>query len=386
MNEMNELFYQDAYMRAFRATVTSCQVGKSGFEVRLSQTAFYPEGGGQPADHGTIAEAIVTDVRRVGGEIIHYCDKALEVGAEVECQLDWDRRYAHMQNHTGEHIFSGLIYQRFGFANVGFHMDDNGMRCDFDGVMTDEEIAEMERAANDAIFSGIETQVLFPSPEALDAMQYRSKKALTGKVRIVDIADCDRCACCGTHVARSSEVGILKVLSAVKHRGGMRIEFLCGLRALADYEARMVQVKRISERLSAKQNEIADAVEKLLADSAAKDEKIAMRNQSLFTLKAQTLPAVSPLIVFEEGLTPFETKVFAGLLAEEKAVEVVAVLSEVAPETFHFVLIGPKEKMTQASRALNQELNGRGGGGNGLVQGSYKASKEAIETALRARF
>ena len=226
MTAMTELFYRDPYVREFTSKVTSCVKGEKGFEVMLEDTAFYPEGGGQPADHGTIDGAAVFDVRRTPAGIVHYCEKAFDVGQDVKGVLDWERRFDNMQNHTGEHVFSGIVNARFGFDNVGFHMDDDVITCDFSGVMTEEQVAEVERACNEAIVANVEVGISFPDAEALEKLAYRSKKALKGDVRIVDVPGCDRCACCGVHVRSTGEIGLIKVLSSMKHRGGTRVFFV----------------------------------------------------------------------------------------------------------------------------------------------------------------
>ena len=384
---MNELFYRDPYAKTFEATVTACEEGPKGFEVVLDDTAFYPEGGGQLADHGKIGDAVVSDTRRTGGRIVHYCDKPVEVGAKVLCVLDWDRRYDNMQNHTGEHIFSGLVHQKFGFDNVGFHMDDDLITCDFSGVMTKEEVAEIERKANDAITANIPVGVLFPTADELQAMNYRSKKELTGQVRIVDVPGCDRCACCGTHVKTSGEVGMIKVLSSAKHRGGTRVEFVCGLRALRDYERRIVEVQKVSALLSAKPFEIGAAVEKTLADLTARDQKINELTKKIFEIKSQFMPSgLKTVVLFEEGLTPLELRSYATLLSEKGKGKVVAVLSATAANTWSYVIVGPADVMRDASRELNKKLSGRGGGSNGTVQGSFKADAETIRSVIEDQF
>ncbi len=383
MSELNELFYRDTYAREFTAQVVSCTEGDKGFEVVLSDTAFYPEGGGQPADHGKLGDALVTDVRRVAGVIVHYTDKALEAGAEVKGVLDWERRYDNMQNHTGEHVISGLVHQKYGFDNVGFHMDDDVITVDFDGVIPPEEVAQMEKAVNDAICADIPVAVLFPSADELKAMNYRSKKELTGKVRIVDIPGCDRCACCGTHVAKTGEVQLIKVLSSEKHRGGTRIIFVCGGRAIRALAEKNEAVRRISELLSAKPAEVAQAVEKLLAAQAARESEIIDLKKQLLTLKAASLPASDTVVIhFEDGLAPQELRTFATIIAESKKAPAAAVLSATAAGVYSYVLYGPADKMRDASKTLNQKLNGRGGGNGGYVQGSYKADEAAIRAAL----
>lgn len=387
MAEMNELFYRDPYVRTFEATVTACEEGPKGFEVELDDTAFYPEGGGQLADHGKIGCAVVNDTRRVGGRIIHFCDKPVNVGEKVVCELDWERRYDNMQNHSGEHIFSGLVHKKFGFDNVGFHMDDDLITCDFSGVMTKEEVAGIEREANEAVAANIPVGVLFPSAEELHDMNYRSKKELSGKVRIVDVPGCDRCACCGTHVKTSGEIGMIKVLSSMKHRGGTRVEFVCGLRAIRDYERRIGEVQKVSALLSSKPFEIGAAVEKTLADLALRDQKIVELTKKIFEIKSQFMPTGAKVVVlFEEGLTPLELRSYATLLSEKGKGKVVAVLSATAPDTWSYVIVGPADLMRDASRELNKKLCGRGGGSSGTVQGAYKADAETIRAAIEDQF
>ena len=194
--EMNELFYKDAYLKEFDAVVTSCHEGKNGFEVVLDDTAFYPEGGGQPWDTGTLNDAKVTSVRKKDGVIIHYTDKPLAEGTKVHGVIDWIRRFDHMQNHSGEHIFSGLVHKKFGYDNVGFHLHDI-VTVDFNGMMTWQDALDIEREANEIIWKDEETKISFPSKEELSSMDYRSKIELDGTVRIVEFPEGDTCACCG---------------------------------------------------------------------------------------------------------------------------------------------------------------------------------------------
>lgn len=385
MTAMTELFYRDPYVREFTSKVISCVEGEKGFEVMLEDTAFYPEGGGQPADHGTIDGAAVFDVRRTPAGIVHYCEKAFDVGQDVKGVLDWERRFDNMQNHTGEHVFSGIVNARFGFDNVGFHMDDDVITCDFSGVMTEEQVAEVERACNEAIVANVEVGISFPDAEALEKLAYRSKKALKGDVRIVDVPGCDRCACCGVHVRSTGEIGLIKVLSSMKHRGGTRVFFVCGIRALRDYEARIRETRAVSALLSAKPLEISSAVERVLAESAAKDARIAAMNRTIFDLKADAIPAQeTPLVVLEEGFTPFELRQFCVQLSEAKKAPFIVVMSETEPGVMSYVCAIPDDLLRPVSIALNKRLNGRGGGAKGFVQGSWKADETAVREAVAA--
>ena len=194
---MNKLYYDSAYIKEFEAQVLSCQEGKKGWEITLSATAFYPEGGGQPADTGLLGNVRVTDVHEKDGQVVHYTDGPLPVGEMVRGVIDWDRRFQHMQEHSGEHLVSGLIHQRFGYDNVGFHMGTDEVTIDFNGVLEWGDLMAIEEKANGMIWENLEISAVYPEKDELDAMEYRSKKELTGAVRIVSIPGGDVCACCG---------------------------------------------------------------------------------------------------------------------------------------------------------------------------------------------
>ena len=382
METMQELFYRDPYTREFSATVTSCREGKKGFEVVLDDTAFYPEGGGQPSDEGTLGEAKVTFVKRVGPEIVHYTDKPLEVGSTVIGKLDWERRFDNMQNHTCEHIFSGLVHQKYKFENVGFHMDPDDITVDFGGEIPTEAIPELERLVNQAITQDIDLKIEFPTEEVLEAMEYRSKKELHGVVRIVTIPGCDRCACCGTHVRRSGEIGMFKILDASKHRGGTRVRFVAGERARRDYEWRVKEIAKVSALFSAKPHEIAKAAENFIEEGKAKDQKSAQRTERYFKFVAAGLMPKNGLVkVFEEDLSPFELKRFAGMLKEKFPESSVGIFSPIEGG-FNYVIASSEPELPKISKSLNAKLNGRGGGRDGMVQGTYRADKKAIEEAF----
>lgn len=386
MDPKTELFYRDPYLKQFDASVVSCSKTKDGFEIMLSCTAFYPEGGGQPADHGLLDAVPVTHVKRRGNDIIHLCNAPLEVGSKVTGKINWDRRFDNMQNHTAEHIFSGIIHNKFGFENVGFHMDDDFITVDFNGELTDEQVSEVEKATLQAISDNQPVKISFPSAEELQHLQYRSKKELSGDVRIVDAGEFDRCACCGTHVKSTGEIGAFKVLESGKHRGGTRILIVAGQRAFNDHAKRISESKKISALLSAKPCEISKAVSKLLADDLEKQAKNDSRTRKYFELLANTLkPTGNLVLTFEEDLTPFELKRFAGILKEHHPSSSIAVLSiaKVEKPTFNYVLILDPQQAPQISKLLNQKLSGRGGGRDGIIQGSYQADRDEIEKVLK---
>ena len=389
MDAMDELFYEIPYVREFDAQVLSCEKGKKGWEVRLDVSAFYPEGGGQLADGGTIGEANVTDVRRVGGEVVHYTDSPVEAGA-AHCVVDWQKRFDHMQAHSGEHIVSGLIHKKFGYDNVGFHMAPDKVTVDFNGVITEEELAEIESEANAYIYANVPVRVTFPSAEELAALDYRSKKELSGKVRIVEFPGADMCACCGTHVVRSGEVGLIKFTSMAHYKSGVRIEMLCGRLAMLDYDRKNAQQQELCRMFSAKPYELADAVRKYAAESEAKDARIAAMAKAMLDAKAAGYPDGASLVIdIEEGFKNAELRKFCdGLVTSGKA-KVAAVLTASAAQGksgYSYVICSREVNLRDASKALNKALNGRGGGDPTLVQGSFFAPLEEIERTLEERF
>ena len=264
-----KLFYEDVYCKNFRAKVLSCAPGKHGFDVVLDRTAFYPEGGGQPGDTGSLSGVRVTDTHEAGGEIIHYCQTPLEVGSEVEGCIDWARRLSLMQLHSGEHILSGIVHRRFGYDNVGFHMGADMVTIDFSGMLTEDDLKQIEREANEVVWENREIRISFPPEEELEQIPYRSKKALTGSVRIVTIENADICACCGTHVTRTGEIGLIKIFSCVKFHEGVRLEILCGMRAYEYVNLLIEQNRKNSALLSAKPVETNAAAVRAMDELAA---------------------------------------------------------------------------------------------------------------------
>ena len=230
--ETEKLYYQDPFMQEFTATVLACEEAKNSFKVVLDRTAFYPEGGGQPADHGALGGAAVTDVHEKDGVIFHTCDQAVEIGETVTGRIDWARRFDHMQQHSGEHIISGILCTDYHCDNVGFHLGADVVTIDYNADISWEQALDAERKANEVIWADRAVDIKYPTPAELAALDYRSKKELTGKVRIVTFPEADCCACCGTHVLRAGQVGLIKVLSCQKFREGVRIELICGRRAL----------------------------------------------------------------------------------------------------------------------------------------------------------
>ena len=261
---MIKLYDLDAYATEFDAKVVSCEAvtynKQDGYAVVLDKTLFFPEEGGQSPDKGTIDGKEVLDVQIKKDIVTHYMAEALEEGAAVHGVLDWKHRFSNMQQHSGEHIFSGIVHREYGFNNVGFHLSDNIVTMDFDGVLTAEQVADVEYKVNEAIAKNVEIMAAFPSKEELAALEYRSKIEIDGAVRIVTVDGFDVCACCAPHVKRTGEIGLLKVMSVQNYKGGVRISMLCGFRALQAFREKAEVVSSLTGMLSTSQETIVERV------------------------------------------------------------------------------------------------------------------------------
>ena len=376
---MNKLYYDSAYIKEFEAQVLSCQEGKKGWEIILSATAFYPEGGGQPADTGLLGNVRVTDVHEKDGQVVHYTDGPLPVGEMVRGVIDWDRRFQHMQEHSGEHLVSGLIHQRFGYDNVGFHMGTDEVTIDFNGVLEWGDLMAIEEKANGMIWENLEISAVYPEKDELDAMEYRSKTQRTGAVRIVSIPGGDVCACCGTHVERTGEIGLVKFLSMIHYKGGVRISLLCGKRAVEDYERKRDQVQKISVLLSARPGEISRAVEKL-------QEKLVAAYDKLIASEVRDIKeGDGDIFILEPDFEAIQLRHLVNRLLEEKKGKTVLALGGAAEGSFLYVLGSRDGDMRRLSRELNGLLNGRGGGSAQMAQGTFFATKDQLQAILKEK-
>lgn len=376
------LYYRDPTCRAFDAAVTGCTSRKDGlFAVTLSDTAFYPEGGGQPGDTGTLADVRVTDTRMDGSAIVHLCEAALPVGQTVHGELDWARRFRHMQCHTGEHIFSGIAHALYGCNNVGFHLSRDCVTIDFDRTLTPEQLDEIERQTNEAIFADVPTQVYYPDAQTLQTLDYRSKKELTGDVRIVEAGGWDVCACCGLHVARSGMAGMVKVGTYTPHRGGIRLTLFIGWDAVQDYGQKQNSVAAVSHTLSAKPHEIDQAAARMAARcDAYKAEVIALYDE-IFRLKAALLPTgQDKLWQFADDLDPVQIRRFADVLANQAGWG--AVFCPTADGGYQYAVCSHSQDLRPLCKQMNLALNGHGGGKPAVVQGAVRAGREEIEGFL----
>ena len=369
------LYYENAFLRHFTAVVTSCEAVKNGYAVTLDRTAFYPEGGGQPADLGTLGGVHVLDVQEKNGEVVHLCDAPLTVGAAVDGRLDWVRRFDHMQQHSGEHIVSGILCSTFHCDNVGFHMGADIVTIDYNVDISWEQALEVEHRANEYIWEDHPVHIWYPSSEELAALPYRSKKALTGAVRLTEFPGADLCACCGTHVERSAQVGLVKLLSCQKFRDGVRIELLCGRRAV-DYLARCWEQSRAAgQALSVKPTDLSPAVARLQDELTALREKAARLEEASFAHIAEQYAGAGDTLLITEPLEGDGVRRLCDAVAK-RAGGRCAVFSG-ADGGYRYAVIA-QEDITPLVKAMNAALSGRGGGRNGFAQGSVACTAEEI--------
>ena len=372
-----KLYYLDSHLFEFEATVLAAREEKRGWEIVLDRTAFFPEGGGQPADTGTIGRARVLDVHEREGEIRHLCDRELASGTYA-CAVDKEQRLRRMQNHSGEHVFSGLTHQKYGAENVGFHMAADCMTIDFDKELSFEQLSEIEYEANLAVRANIPVRTFYPSPEELKVLEYRSKKELAGAVRIVEIAGIDRCACCAPHVRATGEIGAIKLLTAERHRGGVRLSLICGMDALDDYRRKQDSAAAISALLSAKRDEIAPAVERLLESEAKLKERASILGMRCAALRAEAIaPTEGNICLFDEGLSEAAARELVNRLTEKTDGVAALFLADGAGQ-WRYIIGSRRVDLRSAAKAINAGVSGRGGGRPEMIQGSAAASEKEI--------
>ena len=376
--ETEKLYYQDPYQTTFTARVLTCEPSKTSYLVTLDRTAFYPEGGGQPADHGTLGGVAVTDVHEKDGVVFHTCGAPVEIGTEVEGAIDWPRRFDHMQQHSGEHILSGLLCALYDCSNVGFHLGADTVTIDYDRELTWEQVLEAEKQANETIWTNTPAEITFPTPEALASLDYRSKKELTGKVRIVAFPGADCCACCGTHVARAGEVGLIKVLSCQKFREGVRLEILCGQRAYRYLSQVYEQDHAVAQLLSVKPRDTLAAVERQSAELAAAKQRMTELEDRLFSLRAQALAGRGDVLLVEPPMRPDGARKLADAVARSAGGLAAVFAGEGTSHVYALVHAGGDD-ISPLVKRLNSALSGRGGGRNGFAQGSVQADAAAIQ-------
>lgn len=373
-----KLYYTDAFLKEFEATVLSCGEKDGHYEILLDKTAFFPEGGGQAGDAGYIGNAEIYDTKEHGGEIRHLSNTAVNCGETVYCRLDFEKRFERMQCHSGEHIVSGFFHRLYGLNNVGFHLGDTDVTVDLDGVLEEADIRKVERLANETIAKDIPIRAFFPSEKEAAEMEYRSKLEISEGLRLVEIPGVDLCACCAPHVARTGQIGQIKLLDYAKYKGGLRLHMLAGMRALADYQTKYASVLKISNLLSAKQCEVADAVERLLLECGERKKSESVLRRALIDARLAALPASKDKLVLFEPL--FDTTALRTLAegAAEKC-RLCAAFSGNDRDGYNYAIASRTENLREMAGALNTALCGRGGGSAQMICGSVHTTREKIE-------
>ena len=378
-----KLYDLDSHLRTFSAALISCEpAGEDRWHIILNQTAFFPEGGGQPADTGFLTagrtSVRVLDAQETPEGIVHLTDGPLPRGP-VSGEIDWDQRFGRMQCHSGEHIVSGLAHSKFGCTNVGFHMGEDAVILDFDKELTAEQLREIEDAANRIIWENRPITAKYPDPAILEGLEYRSKLDLTENVRIVTIVGVDMCACCAPHVSLTGEIGLVKLTSWMRHRGGVRIWMMAGAMAMRDYRQKHESVSAISAALSVKQPEVAQGVERLKQALADTEFALTGAKRALAAEKIRAMPETEGnLCLFEEGLDPntLRSLVNAGM---EKCGGVCAAFTGSDESGYRYVMGSRTVDLRAESKVIHAALGGKGGGQPTMIQGSVPAKRAEIE-------
>lgn len=376
--ETAKLYYEDSRLGEFDARVLECRQEGQHWLVTLDRTAFYPEGGGQAGDTGTLAGVRVLDTQEHAQEVIHFCDGALEPGTAVHGVIDYDRRFDLMQQHTGEHLLSGLVYEKYGYHNTGFHMGADVITVDFDGIVPPEDLPELERRANEAVFRDIPLECWVPSEQELPTVTYRTKRALPWPVRIVRIPGYDSCACCSVHVQRTGQIGVIKLLSVIRFRTGVRMEMVCGGRALALLNESYHQNQLVSRAFSAKPSETGEAARRMNETVDSLKLELAQLRRQIFAAKADRCRDAGDVLLFEADLESADVRRLADAVAECCG-GVAAVLSGNDDEGYAYCLVSRCGDLRALGKSMNQALGGRGGGRAEFQQGRLSASRTQIE-------
>ena len=372
-----KLFYKDAYQKEFDAVVLECRARKNGWALVLDRTAFYPEGGGQPSDTGLLNGIEVSEVHEKEGEILHYVKEPLEAGTKVHGSIDWEHRFDLMQQHSGEHMVSGLIHSRYGYDNVGFHMGSDVITIDLSGLLDEKQLQAVEDEVNQRVWENREVLITYPSPEDLSKLDYRSKKELTGEVRIVTFPEVDVCACCGTHVKHTGEIGIVKLLSVVRFREGVRIEMICGRRVLRYLNMVNEQNHQVSVALSAKITETGPAVQRMQEENFRLRGQVLRMEEEALREEAKRWEGAGDVLLFKKEMDADSVRKLTDTVMEACGGRC-AVFSDNGDGSFKYAIGEKSGDLRSLTKEMNAALQGRGGGKPFFVQGSVKAAEKEI--------
>lgn len=380
------LFDNEPYKTKAQGKVLSCAFtvlnGRECYACVLDQTIFFPEEGGQTPDWGKIAGLEVLDVQVKDRVITHYLPIALEVGTEVAMELDWKHRFSHMQQHSGEHIFSGTVHRMFGFDNVGFHLSENSVTMDFNGVLSETDLELVEQKVNEAIAENIQIIAEYVDSDTLSTLEYRSKKELEGPVRIVTIPGYDVCACCAPHVKRTGEIGMLKIVHAMNYKGGVRVNILCGFRALDYYRESLKLIDSLTDFMTTGRENVLEHVKKLKNENYELNGKLRETRQKLLMQELNNIPEnLDDVVFFCEKM---ENTVIRNAVNELTAKHsgVVAFFSGSDQDGYSYILASQNKDTREIQKKLAECFGAKGGGKPEMVCGSLKAAEVDIREKI----
>ncbi len=377
------LYYEDVYLKEFDAVVADCRQADGCWEIIPDASAFFPEGGGQSGDRGTLTQSDtgrmveVLDTRERGDDVVLVCSGPLEAGSRVHGTLDWQYRFDRMQNHSGEHVISGLIHSRFGYNNVGFHMSADRMTIDLDGEITEEELRQIERRANEIVWENVPVRTDLYTEEEAENIEFRSKKELHGEIRVVSIPGADVCACCGTHVSHTGEIGPIRIVSHVRFKGGVRMELMCGRWAYEYMTQLFDQGRQVSVLLSSQMPQIAPAVKKLAEDQNQLKGRIIGLYYEQIEQKAKELAGKGDVLLFADHYTSVLVQKLTARVMEETPSRVFSFAGN-DEEGYKYAVGQTDGDLKEFVKDMNAALSGKGGGRPYFLQGSVSAYRESI--------
>ena len=375
-----KLYDTDSYLYDFNCKVTSLYNDEDYIYIETDRTAFFPEGGGQTCDKGSFNGINVENIQIINGKIVHFVKNSEEnaekfqIGTVLSGKIDENKRFSDMQQHSGEHIFSGIVNSLYGYNNVGFHLGSEVVTLDFDGELNEDDVCKVESLVNEAIWRNLEIKVTFPSDEELKNIKYRSKIEIEGQVRIVEIPGVDVCACCAPHVKFTGEIGIVRVVNFERYKGGTRVSILCGERALLDLRHKLKQNRLVSNLTSSKQDETAVAVERLRNENEKLKYDLIGMTRDFLKLKSQSIAPEEKIVIFDEKLQGKLLQDFA-LSLMDKAGKYAACFSG-ENGSYRYCIVSRQVNLQPLAKALNSQFSGRGGGKPEIVQGSLSAEYE----------
>ncbi len=382
-----KLYDTDSYLSEFDCKVISLYSDKNYIYIETDRTAFFPEGGGQTCDKGSLGGINVENVQIIDGRIVHFVKNSAENAEKIKensllhGKIDMKKRFSDMQQHSGEHIFSGIVNSLYGYNNVGFHLGSEIVTLDFDGELNEDDVCKVENLVNEAVWKNLEIKILLPSQEELANIKYRSKIEIEGQVRIVEIPGVDVCACCAPHVKYTGEIGIVRVVSFERYKGGTRVSILCGERALLDLRHKLKQNRLVSNLTSAKQDETAVAVERLKNENEKLKYDLIGMTRDFLTLKSETVAESERIIIFDGKLQGKLLQDFALSLMDKADKFTACFCGENG--SYRYCIVSSKVNLQGLAKALNSRFSGRGGGKPEIVQGSLTAeSEESIRKFL----